>query len=672
MTAPWTHGWHVAAEAGLLAAARDAARIHAGLDPAGDSAPSGSSPAGAGPMIERLSAALDLSAFEQYLLALAVAAELDPGIVAPAPACCGGISFLGARERRPDDAHWSATSAAAPLRRWRLIHVDELDPLHGRIRVDERVLLALTGTRTIDAVLRTLVRPIGAVEGLTDLPSLREAIETAAARWLNAGASGSAATGPAVLHVLSPDPGIGMAVAGAAAEAIGYVPWLMDGTNLPTASVELDGLAIILDREAILGDSCVVFMESGLEQAAREALRTLLERTSAPVAVVADAPRRTWRRPTGTLVLERLDEDELAHLWVERLRPAGAPERLLLVASGLARDYPLRVERIPEVASVTLAATAAGEELEEAARRTARAVVRGALDGLATRVAIGATWDDLIVPEAQARTLHEIVAHVRQRRTVEGSWGFASRRVDGLAVSALFHGPSGVGKTLAARVIAGELGLDLYRIDLSQVVSKYIGETEKNLRSVFDAAEETGAVLAFDEADALFGKRSEVRDAHDRHANVEVAYLLQRMETYRGVAILTTNLQGNIDSAFLRRLRYAVAFPLPDQTARRALWARAFPPAAPTEGLNLDVLAQLSTNGASIADIALGAAILAADAGRSIGMLHVLRAAQSEYAKLERGISATELEGWPPVRLDEARCQRQRTSRRGVRAGGSA
>jgi SpoVK/Ycf46/Vps4 family AAA+-type ATPase len=195
-------------------------------------------------------------------------------------------------------------------------------------------------------------------------------------------------------------------------------------------------------------------------------------------------------------------------------------------------------------------------------------------------------------------------------------------------------------------VIAGELSLDLYRIDLSSVVSKYIGETEKNLRAVFDAAEDSGAILLFDEADALFGKRSEVKDSHDRYANIEVSYLLQRMEAYRGLAILTTNLKAALDPAFQRRLRFMVQFPFPDERYRAAIWQRVFPPAAPTAGLDFHKLARLHVAGGTIRNIALNAAFLAAEAAEAVSMQHLYQAAQAEAAKLERPLSAQDTRGW--------------------------
>jgi SpoVK/Ycf46/Vps4 family AAA+-type ATPase len=195
-------------------------------------------------------------------------------------------------------------------------------------------------------------------------------------------------------------------------------------------------------------------------------------------------------------------------------------------------------------------------------------------------------------------------------------------------------------------VLANELGLDLYRIDLSQVVSKYIGETEKNLRRVFDAAESGGAILLFDEADALFGKRTEVRDSHDRYANIEVSYLLQRMEAYRGLAVLTTNMKEAIDSAFLRRLRFVITFPFPDAAQRAEIWRRVFPSETPTDGLRWKDLARLSLAGGSIRSIALNGAFLAADAGEPVTMRHLAQAARSEYLKLEKPLIEAEIGAW--------------------------
>ena len=213
------------------------------------------------------------------------------------------------------------------------------------------------------------------------------------------------------------------------------------------------------------------------------------------------------------------------------------------------------------------AAVAAGDQPDEVLWRACRDASRSRLDDLAQRLEPAAGWNDLVLPEAQKIILRQIAAHAKHRLTVYQHWGFAAKGARGLGISALFAGESGTGKTMAAEVLADELHLDLYRIDLASVVSKYIGDTEKNLRRLFDAAEDSGAILLFDEADALFGKRSEVRDSHDRYANIEVSYLLQRMEAYRGLAILTTNMKSALDVAFQRRLTFVVQFPVSGSAA---------------------------------------------------------------------------------------------------------
>jgi len=220
----------------------------------------------------------------------------------------------------------------------------------------------------------------------------------------------------------------------------------------------------------------------------------------------------------------------------------------------------------------------------------------------------------------------------------------------GLGIGVLFTGVSGTGKTMAAEVIANDLGLCLYRIDLSAVVSKYIGETEKNLRRVFDAAEDGGVILFFDEADALFGKRSEVKDSHDRYANIEINYLLQRMEAYRGLAILATNMKSALDQAFMRRLRFVVNFPFPGPAERQAIWEGVYPkpdekgvlPGTPVEAPDYNHLARLNVTGGSIHNIALNAAFRAAAAGKSVTVPLILEAARTEFRKLEKPINESE------------------------------
>jgi SpoVK/Ycf46/Vps4 family AAA+-type ATPase len=255
---------------------------------------------------------------------------------------------------------------------------------------------------------------------------------------------------------------------------------------------------------------------------------------------------------------------------------------------------------------------------------------------LARKITPHYTWDDIVLPADRLRQLREICNQVKYRARVYDDWGFDRKLSLGKGLNVLFAGPSGTGKTMAAEIMAGELGLDLYRIDLSTVVSKYIGETEKNLARIFAEAETSNAILFFDEADALFGRRSEVRDSHDRYANIEISYLLQRMEEYGGMAILATNLHKNMDEAFVRRMHFTIEFPFPDQANRLRIWEKIWPAEMPqASDLDLDFMARrFEITGGAIRNIALGAAFLAAADGQVVNMNHLVRATQREYQKM--------------------------------------
>ncbi len=257
------------------------------------------------------------------------------------------------------------------------------------------------------------------------------------------------------------------------------------------------------------------------------------------------------------------------------------------------------------------------------------------LDSLARKINPRRKWQDIVLPPAVKEQLGEICAFVRHKETVYSEWGFDKKLSIGKGLNILFAGPSGTGKTLAAEIIAGEVGLDLYKIDLSGIVSKYIGETEKNLKKIFGEAETGNSILFFDEADALFGKRSEVKDSHDRYANIEVNYLLQQMEEHEGIIILASNYKKNLDDAFLRRLQFAVEFPIPDEASRRAIWTGMFPEKAPLgEDLDFNFLSKFKLTGGNIKNIALLAAVLAADGSGAIGMNESLRALKREFQKM--------------------------------------
>jgi len=347
------------------------------------------------------------------------------------------------------------------------------------------------------------------------------------------------------------------------------------------------------------------------------------------------------------------DAVEQQSAWAAALGPDAAHS-----PAQLAAQFNLNLPSIEILAGLAHAQAKDGaRSVAGAAWDACRISERPRLDSLAQRLEPKMTWDDLVLPKAEADLLHQIAAQAAQRNTVYHEWGFDRKMNRGFGISALFAGESGTGKTMAAEVIANELRLNLYRIDLSQVVNKYIGETEKNLRRLFDAAEDGGAILFFDEADALFGKRSEVKDSHDRYANIEINYLLQRMESYRGLAILATNLKTALDQAFIRRLRFIVNFQFPTAADRRRLWSKAFMqheadkklPVPPLGQLDYDRLAALNLTGGHIHNVALNAAFMAAHRGTPVTMPLVLEAARAEFRKLDRPINEAEFKWTEPV-----------------------
>ncbi len=603
-----------------------------------------------GSTLAHLAEAFGLSAFERDVLLLCAGMELDAEI---APLCAAAQndstrpfpSFSLALAVLPG-AHWSALSPEAPLRSWRLVELESGPVLaRARLRIDERVLHFLAGLRQMDERLNALLDPLAPADALP--ASQAEIADQAAQAW--AGAAHGREIGIVQLCGTAANC---RPVAAAAAALLGLRAAALPAERLPGSAAELDSLLRLWEREAVLSGFGVLLVEvddalPGESEAGRgrdAALARLCERAGGPVMLREREPRRITSRPSLVLDVPAPTAAEQRALWREALGEA-APDEATLAAAAAA--FNLRPASIRAVAAeLREQASSPPGDTGAIMWSLCRRRLRGALDGLAQRIDSTQHWDDLILPEAQKATLRAITAQLRQRATVHEDWGFAEKSKRGLGLSALFHGPSGTGKTMAAEILANELKLDLYHIDLSRIVSKYIGETEKNLRQVFDAAEENGAILLFDEADSMFGARSEVKDSHDRYANIEVSYLLQRMEAYRGLAILTTNMRAALDPAFLRRIRFSVAFPFPDAAQRAAIWAGVFPRGAPTQGLDPARLARLRLAGGNIRNIALNAAFLAADSGAPVGMAHLRTAALAEYEKLDRRPAQTEVEAW--------------------------
>ncbi|MER5491457.1 AAA family ATPase [Streptomyces sp. NPDC002490] len=574
-----------------------------------------------------LVACFGLTPFERDLLVLCAAMELGPTAAARCAAASGRefptFSLALAALAEP---HWSALTPDAPLRRYRLVEVADDGVLTtARLRIDERVLHFLLGVPQIEPQVQGLVARTAAPGRLPE----------SQARLAGELAEAVSADGVAALS--GGDPQTRREVVVTAARAAGFGTFALSAADLPTEPADRVALARLWEREAVLLPAALLVEVSDPAKApAAEAFVAML---GVPVVLSSQDPLPAPTTQRVHLVVAPLDQAEQRGLWRDALDGRGGDADV----AALVAQFSLPGHVIRAAGAL---AREVGGDLRAAAWRAGLAHARIALDELGRRVASRAGWDDLVVPERQRGILHEIVAHVRQRATVYQDWGFEDVLRRGLGVTALFAGGSGTGKTLAAEVVAGELGLDLFVIDLSQVVSKYIGETEKNLRRVFDAAERGGAVLLFDEADALFGKRSEVKDSHDRYANLEVSYLLMRMESYRGLAILTTNQKKSLDQAFLRRLRFVVDFPFPNQAERAEIWRRVIPPRAPVDGVEVERLAQLTVAGGSIRNIALSAAFLAADEGTELRMRHLLAAAHTEYVKFERSVTPTEVAGW--------------------------
>jgi len=599
------------------------------------------------PALEILSKAFGLTPFERNLLLLCAGVELDSTFAARCADAQGDsrrpFPTFGLALAALPGAHWSAITPVAPLRHWRFVEVGTGDALTSSpLRIDERVLHYLAGIDYMDEHLQGLAEPLDAS---VELPPSQRAAAHRIARLLSRteGITGAVVQLCGEVDVGKHD------VAAAASAAAGLRLHSIRAADIPVSAAEREALARLWEREAILSGSALLLDCEDLDGGANSGLRPalcFLERLRSALIVASREPLRYCKRPLVHLDVNKPSAAEQRSLWRDALGELA--HGLNGQIENLTTQFNLSTQEIRAVSAEVLEGMSGDREGTPGAMlwQVCRAQSRPQLDDLAQRIEPAAGWDDLVLPEPQRLTLRDITAHIRQRARVYEAWGFAARESRGLGISALFVGSSGTGKTMAGEVLANELQLDLYRIDLSQVVSKYIGETEKNLRRVFDAAEGGGAILLFDEADALFGKRSEVRDSHDRYANIEVSYLLQRMESYRGLAILTTNMKNALDAAFMRRIRFVVQFPFPDTEQRAEIWRRIFPLDTPIEGLDVRRLAQLNVAGGNIRNIALNAAFLAADANESVQHAHLLRAARSEYAKQEKPLTEAEIGGW--------------------------
>ena len=428
------------------------------------------------------------------------------------------------------------------------------------------------------------------------------------------------------------------------AAELGLVLYRLPLDLLPTQLGDLETFSRLWQRESgLLGFTLFIDLQNhdlgNANSPTVTALRQLLARNQMLLFLSAREVQQGMMAASVAVEVEKPNTQEQRALWDQAVG-----DMVTSSPSQLASQFKLTPVAIQQITQEVLqTAPDNPDQFHDRLWEGCLTATRPQLDLLAQRLEAKATWDDLVLPVEETDLLHQIAEQVRSRSTVYEDWGFHQKMNRGLGISALFAGESGTGKTMAAEVLANELRLNLYRIDLSSVVSKYIGETEKNLRRLFDAAEDGGAILFFDEADALFGKRSEVKDSHDRYANIEINYLLQRIEAYSGLAILATNMKSSMDPAFIRRLRFIVSFPFPAAKERLRIWQTVFPSQMPTtQDLDFKRLAHLNLTGGSIHNVALNAAFLAASKQVPVSMPLLLMAARTEFRKLGKPIEEAE------------------------------
>jgi hypothetical protein len=612
--------------------------------------------------LDRLSIVFGLDRFDVDTLLLALLPELvaaaardyaflqdDPGRPRLSVDLLLSLMCGSFRERLEARAHLAAD---APLVRHALVHVlherPDLQPpqLAHYLKVDERIVAyLLDDSDTIDARLADFVHLVEPRRGLSEL-----GLPLETATRLRAWATHRlGANRQHVLHLLGPA-GVGKKTTAASlCRAVGR-PMLVVGVRaLAAAPPERCAFLFRLaQREALLHDALVCWdgfdaLLADTHAAERATFVRALAEAGAPAFVTGEA---RWE-PTGEL-------RDLAWASLELAAPGTAAQtRLWHAALGEARatvdvDVGVLVSRHPLTAGQIQDALASARRRAELRTPDAGRVsmpdllqacaqhAQPRLGALARRIESADGWDDLVLRDDRKQRLRELCHHARYRDHVLEQWGFGDKLSTGKGLSALFAGPPGTGKTMAASVLASELGLPLYQIDLSAVVSKYIGETEKQLAELFREAERTRAILFFDEADALFGKRTEVHDSHDRYANLETSYLLQRMDSYEGVVILASNWSHNIDNAFVRRLRFIVDFALPDELERLAIWQRVWPAGLPRDAsVDLPELARrFELAGGPIRNIVLAAAFLAAPDGGAVTQRHILHASRREFQKI--------------------------------------
>ncbi|OQY48492.1 MAG: hypothetical protein B6242_02165 [Anaerolineaceae bacterium 4572_78] len=598
------------------------------------------------PAFVKLSHHFGLSPFEEFILLLCIATEINPSLSSLYAQAQGKLypTFALATSLF-DHPDWKALSPQSTLRYWKLIeiHRSPETPLTvSPLRVDERVLNYVQGVNYLDERLRPFVYYIPINEQMVNLPPSQQKHVDKAIWHVRHKSNQDSTLLPSykpypIFQLVGIDSISKQLIARQIATELQVQFYTLPINLIPSTAKDLDDFARLWHREGFFLPLVLYLDAHDINPSNTNNIFDQIQRfLSRSGGLFLLNTRDTWHGLTQTnyvLDIKKPTPAEQIVAWEQML-----PTNTTYTPAQLSGQFNLNISSIYQITqNINQADRHEASNHPNKLWQACLAYTRPRLDKLAQRITPKATWDNIVLPKTERIILQHISNQVSQRSTVYEKWGFRKRSSRGLGMTVLFAGDSGTGKTMAAEILANHLNLNLYRIDLSSVVSKYIGETEKNLRQLFDAAEDGGAILFFDEADALFGKRGEVKDSHDRYANIEVNYLLQRMESYQGLAILATNLKSGLDDAFTRRLRFSVVFPKPNETSRQLIWGKIFPPETPLAELDCRFLAKkFKLTGGSIYNIALNASFMAAVDNSPVTMHHVLQAIRVEMAKDER------------------------------------
>jgi len=586
--------------------------------------------------LQYLGRVLKLSELEHYILLLCLGQELDQR-----------FARVCARAQASTDLAYPTLSlvinlfnkqeavlkAVNQLHFWQLIKIgkENAGQFYSSLRLTEWTFHYLLGQRKLDQWLRTFLQPLKTKQ--PSLSSEQKLAQGIVEHWTNT----QQMAAPAIIQLISDDKASHQQIATLAAEYYNTPIYQFNLMSLPNHRYDLDSYRRLLERE-ILVQQGIYLIDCDYLHTERPAdiyhiiymLECLLRNIPQSCILSVTQPLPQLNVPLYPLYVTKLESTDRLALWQHVLS-----ERKLQVEPNRLVQWSeyFKLSR-QQINDVVCNINEQGEsKLEDNIWQSCRQQTRKPIAGMAKWIEPKAKWQDLVLAENELAVLEDMVEQFAHRHRVYQEWGFAAKNQRNLAMAALFYGASGTGKTLTAEVLANQLQLDLLQVDLSKAINKYIGETEKNLDQIFQAAEQSGALLLFDEADALFGKRLQVNDSKDRYANMATSYLLQRMEAFQGLTILTTNFKQALDQAFMRRFRFVLEFASPGPYQRKQLWQRVFPNALPTQGLDYDKLGELSLTGGQISLIALNAAFKAAAYGKPVDMAMLLALVDQELAK---------------------------------------